>query len=141
MNPMFLFAFKKSFKGQDMSKQLNQVNQSVNQLKEARKQIPPAAARAVIDSVSISEPNDDLFSQVTIFRLKNCLSRLEMNLQQHQNPKPGLKHLRQQVLMPPPVSQLYHNVSFCLPPKPLNNGVEVTPFLFLAALSNIPYIE
>ena len=63
-----------------MSMRLNHVNQSVNQLNEARKQIPPAAARAVIDSVSISEPNDDLFSQVTIFRLKNCLSRLEMNL-------------------------------------------------------------
>ena len=49
-----------------MSKQLNQVNQSVNQLKEARKQIPPAAARAVIDSVRSSEPNDDLLTLVGI---------------------------------------------------------------------------
>ena len=49
-----------------MSKQLNQVNQSVNQLKEARKQIPPAAARAVIDSVRSSEPNNDLLTLVGI---------------------------------------------------------------------------
>ena len=49
-----------------MSKQLNQVNQSVNQLKEARKLIPPAAARAVIDSVRSSEPNDDLLTLVGI---------------------------------------------------------------------------
>ena len=54
-----------------MSKQLNQVNQSVNQLKEARKQIPPAAARAVIDSVSISEPNDDLLTLVGIIAGQN----------------------------------------------------------------------
>ena len=49
-----------------MSKQLNQVNQSVNQLKEARKLIPPAAARAVIDSVRSSEPNNDLLTLVGI---------------------------------------------------------------------------
>ncbi|USI30248.1 hypothetical protein ACD631_20985 (plasmid) [Alteromonas macleodii] len=49
-----------------MSKQLNQVNQSVNWLKEARKQIPPAAARAVIDSVRSSEPNNDLLTLVGI---------------------------------------------------------------------------
>ncbi|KHT51429.1 hypothetical protein RJ43_12145 [Alteromonas macleodii] len=49
-----------------MSKQLNQVNQSVNQLNEARKQIPPAAARAVIDSVLSSEPNNDLLTLVGI---------------------------------------------------------------------------
>ena len=49
-----------------MSKQLNQVNQSVNQLKEARKLIPLAAARAVIDSVRSSEPNNDLLTLVGI---------------------------------------------------------------------------
>ena len=54
-----------------MSKQLNQVNQSVNQLKEARKQIPPAAARAVIDSVRSSEPNDDLLTLVDIIAGQN----------------------------------------------------------------------
>ena len=54
-----------------MSKQLNQVNQSVNQLKEARKLIPPAAARAVIDSVRSSEPNDDLLTLVDIIAGQN----------------------------------------------------------------------
>ena len=54
-----------------MSKQLNQVNQSVNQLKEARKQIPPAAARAVIDSVRSSEPHDDLLTLVGIISGQN----------------------------------------------------------------------
>ena len=54
-----------------MSKQLNQVNQSVNQLKEARKQTPPAAARAVIDSVRSSEPNDDLLTLVGIIAGQN----------------------------------------------------------------------
>ena len=54
-----------------MSKRLNQVNQSVNQLKEARKQIPPAAARAVIDSVRSSEPNDDLLTLVGIIAGQN----------------------------------------------------------------------
>ncbi|MDP6881139.1 MAG: hypothetical protein QGF15_09695, partial [Alteromonas macleodii] len=54
-----------------MSKQLNQVNQSVNQLKEARKLIPPAAARAVIDSVRSSEPNDDLLTLVGIIAGQN----------------------------------------------------------------------
>ena len=54
-----------------MSKQLNQVNQSVNQLKEARKQIPPAAARAVIDSVRSSEPNNDLLTLVGIIAGQN----------------------------------------------------------------------
>ena len=54
-----------------MSKKLNQVNQSVNQLKEARKLIPPAAARAVIDSVRSSEPNDDLLTLVGIIAGQN----------------------------------------------------------------------
>ena len=54
-----------------MSKQHNQVNQSVNQLKEARKLIPPAAARAVIDSVRSSEPNDDLLTLVGIIAGQN----------------------------------------------------------------------
>ena len=54
-----------------MSKQLNQVNQSVNQLKEARKLIPPAAARAVIDSVRSSEPNNDLLTLVGIIAGQN----------------------------------------------------------------------
>lgn len=54
-----------------MSKQLNQVNQSVNQLKEARKLIPPAAARAVIGSVRSSEPNDDLLTLVGIIAGQN----------------------------------------------------------------------
>ena len=54
-----------------MSKQLNQVNQSVNQLKEARELIPPAAARAVIDSVRSSEPNDDLLTLVGIIAGQN----------------------------------------------------------------------
>ena len=54
-----------------MSKQLNQVNQSVNQLKEARKLIPLAAARAVIDSVRSSEPNDDLLTLVGIIAGQN----------------------------------------------------------------------
>ena len=54
-----------------MSMRLNHVNQSVNQLKEARKLIPPAAARAVIDSVRSSEPNDDLLTLVGIIAGQN----------------------------------------------------------------------
>ena len=54
-----------------MSMRLNHVNQSVNQLNEARKQIPPAAARAVIDSVRSSEPNDDLLTLVDIIAGQN----------------------------------------------------------------------